>query len=217
LRVPPSGRIEVGPFEGSSRLADLVRALPFFADLATFLLVVAISFSFAGRGPRISLDLGMTESPATVEAAFEAGVNLGRSPDAAIMPGSACGGEIVLLELDDVHFRTGEMVIRGNGGMVDRLPLLADIGEALALYIRQDRSVSESRRGFQRHPSHVGLAGPAATGHIVRQALARAGVRRSGRGAAHLFHPRHRSSGSPGPTIRAGLYLFVGTPAFSPD
>jgi integrase/recombinase XerD len=32
-----------------------------------------------------------------------------------------------------------------------------------------------------------GLTGPAAVGHIVRSALARAGVRRSGRGAAHLF------------------------------
>ena len=33
----------------------------------------------------------------------------------------------------------------------------------------------------------IGLAGPAAVGHIVRLALARAGIRRSGRGAAHLF------------------------------
>jgi Phage integrase family len=32
-----------------------------------------------------------------------------------------------------------------------------------------------------------GLAGPAAVGHIVRAALARAGVQRSRRGAAHLF------------------------------
>jgi integrase/recombinase XerD len=97
-------------------------------------------------------------------------------------------GEIVLLELDDIHWRTGEIVIRGKGRLLDRLPLLADIGEALALHIRQDRRVSESRRVFQRvYPPHVGLTGPAAIGHIVRQALARAGVRRSGRGAAHLF------------------------------
>jgi site-specific recombinase XerD len=38
-------------------------------------------------------------------------------------------------------------------------------------------------------PGHPvsGLTGPAAVGHIVRHALARAGIRRSGRGAAHLF------------------------------
>jgi integrase/recombinase XerD len=97
-------------------------------------------------------------------------------------------GEIAFLELDDIHWRTGEIVIRGKGGTVDLLPLLADIGEALALYIRQDRSVGESRRVFQRvYLPHVGLTGPAAIGHIVRLALSRAGVRRSGRGAAHLF------------------------------
>lgn len=97
-------------------------------------------------------------------------------------------GEIVLLELDDIHWRTGEIVIRGKGRVVEPLPLLADIGEALARYLREDRSASESRRVFQRvYPPHVGLTGPAAIGHIVRGALARAGVRRSGRGAAHLF------------------------------
>jgi site-specific recombinase XerD len=33
----------------------------------------------------------------------------------------------------------------------------------------------------------TGLSGPAAAGHIVRRALARAGILRTGRGAAHLF------------------------------
>ena len=97
-------------------------------------------------------------------------------------------GEIVLLELDDVHWRTGEIIIRGKGRVIEPLPLLADIGEALAGYLREDRRVGESRRVFQRvYPPYVGLTGPAAVGHIVRGALARAGVRRPGRGAAHLF------------------------------
>jgi integrase/recombinase XerD len=42
-------------------------------------------------------------------------------------------GEIVLLELDDIRWRAGEIVIRGKGRLLDRLPLLSDIGEALAL------------------------------------------------------------------------------------
>ena len=126
-----------------------------------------------------------------VIAAIDRSTLTGRRDHAVLLLLARLGlraGEIVFLELDDIHWRIGEIVIRGKGGMVDRLPLLADIGEALALYIRQDRSVSESRRVFQRvYPPHVGLTGPAAIGHIVRQALARAGVRRSGRGAAHLF------------------------------
>jgi integrase/recombinase XerD len=98
------------------------------------------------------------------------------------------GGEVVALELDDVRWRAGEIVVRGKGRMVDHLPLLSDVGEALAVYIREDRGVSASRRVFLRiWAPHNGLTGPAAVGHIVRRALAQAGVHLSGRGAAHLF------------------------------
>ena len=97
-------------------------------------------------------------------------------------------GEIVSLELDDIRWRAGEIVVRGKGRTVDHLPLLSDIGEALASYLREDRGVSTSRRVFLRMwAPRIGLTGPAAIGHIVRRALARAGVHRSGRGAAHLF------------------------------
>ena len=97
-------------------------------------------------------------------------------------------GEIVSLELNDIHWRAAEIVVRGKGRMVDRLPLVSDVGEALALYLREDRGVSASRRLFLRiWAPRIGLTGPAAVGHIVRRALAQAGVHRSGRGAAHLF------------------------------
>jgi site-specific recombinase XerD len=96
--------------------------------------------------------------------------------------------EIVSLELDDVCWRTAEIVVRGKGRTVERLPLLQDIGEALAAYLRKDRGVSQSRRIFLRMwAPRIGLTGPAAVGHIGRLALARAGIRRCGRGAAHLF------------------------------
>jgi len=97
-------------------------------------------------------------------------------------------GEIVSLELDDIRWRTAEIVVRGKGRIVDQLPLLRDIGEALAAYLHEDRGVSTSRRIFLRiWAPRIGLTSPAAVGHIVRLALARAGIRRSGRGAAHLF------------------------------
>ena len=97
-------------------------------------------------------------------------------------------GEIVTLELGDILWRSAEIVVRGKGGTVEHLPLLQDIGEALAAYLRQDRGAHPSRRIFLRvWAPRTGLTGPAAVGHIVRLALARAGIRRSGRGAAHLF------------------------------
>ncbi len=97
-------------------------------------------------------------------------------------------GEIVSLELDDIRWRTAEIIVRSKGRTVDHLPLLSDIGEALAAYLHDRRCVSASRRVFLRILApRIGLAGPGAVGHIVRLALARAGVRRAGRGAAHLF------------------------------
>jgi len=97
-------------------------------------------------------------------------------------------GEVVRLELGDIRWRTGEFVVRGKGRVLDRLPLLADVGEALALYLRKDRGRRSSRRVFLRMwAPRVGLTGPAAVGHVVRAALARAGLRRTSRGAAHLF------------------------------
>jgi integrase/recombinase XerD len=97
-------------------------------------------------------------------------------------------GEIVTLELNDIRWRIGEIVIRGKGRVIESLPLPADVGAALAQYLREDRSVREGRRVFRRvYAPPVGLTGPAAVGHIVRLSLSRAGVQRSGRGAAHLF------------------------------
>ena len=97
-------------------------------------------------------------------------------------------GEVAFLELDDIHWRTGELVIRGKGRVVEHLPLLADVGDALAQHLRERRSASASRRVFLRScPPHVGLSGPSVVGDIVCRRLADAKVQRAGRGAAHLF------------------------------
>jgi site-specific recombinase XerD len=96
--------------------------------------------------------------------------------------------EIMSLELSDIHWRTGEIVVRGKGPRLDQLPLLADVGEAIALYIRKDRGTSVSRRVFLRLiPPRVGLSRPCSIDHIVRFALAQAGVRPRHRCVAHLF------------------------------
>lgn len=97
-------------------------------------------------------------------------------------------GEIVALELGDIRWRSGELVIHGKGQRVAHMPLLSDIGEALARYLHEDRGASASRRVFLRMwAPHVGLTGPATIGHIVRLAFSRVGFRPSRRGAAHLF------------------------------
>ncbi len=97
-------------------------------------------------------------------------------------------GEVTRLELGDLQWRTGEILIRGKGHTVDLLPLLPEIGDALVVYLQQDRGGSDSRRVFLRMLAPlVGLTGPSAVGCIVRKAFARAGVHPGGRVGAHLF------------------------------
>jgi site-specific recombinase XerD len=96
--------------------------------------------------------------------------------------------EVVALELDDIRWDVGEVVVRGKGRLHDRLPLLDDVGEALALYLREARGPSTSRRVFLRRCApHVGLSGPTAVCQIAREALRRAGLRPKGRVGAHIF------------------------------
>lgn len=48
-------------------------------------------------------------------------------------------GEIAALTLDDFDWRRGEIVVRGKGDRIERLPLPADVGEAIAVYLRDGR------------------------------------------------------------------------------
>jgi site-specific recombinase XerD len=97
-------------------------------------------------------------------------------------------GEVVALELDDIRWDVGEIIVRGKGRLHARLPLPCDVGEALALYLRVARGRSASRRVFLRRCApHVGLSGPTAVCLIARAALKRAGLRPAGRVGAHIF------------------------------
>jgi integrase/recombinase XerD len=97
-------------------------------------------------------------------------------------------GEILSIELGDLRWRTGEIVIRGKGNRRDLLPLPRDVGAAIACYLRCDRGARPTRRVFLRTIApRVPLTGPASIGHIVRRTMAKAGVERPMQIAAHLF------------------------------
>jgi site-specific recombinase XerD len=138
----------------------------------------------------VPVSLAPTEI-ARVLAATDRATRRGRRDHAILLLLARLGlraGEIVTLELGDLRWRSGELLIRGKGGVRARLPLLAEVGEALARYLRRDRGPSPSRRVFLRLMApRSGLAGPGAVTHLVRRALARAGVTPRSRGAAHLF------------------------------
>lgn len=62
-------------------------------------------------------------------------------------------GEVAALRLEDVDWRSGEITIRGKGNQRDRLPLPADVGTALAAYLRRGRPRTTSRAVFLRVPA----------------------------------------------------------------
>jgi site-specific recombinase XerD len=96
--------------------------------------------------------------------------------------------EIIALELDDIRWEAGEIVVRGKGNFHERLPLLADVGEALALYASEARGPSGSRRLFLRLLApHIGLSQPSGISKIARNTLRRAGLLPAGRVGAHIF------------------------------
>jgi site-specific recombinase XerD len=56
--------------------------------------------------------------------------------------------EVVALGLDDLDWRAGEIVIRGKGARVERLPLPVDVGEAVVAYLERGRPPSACRALF---------------------------------------------------------------------
>ena len=99
-------------------------------------------------------------------------------------------GEVATLDLDDIRWRSGEIVVRGKGDVVNRLPLLSDVGEALCAYLKHDRVAgAPTRRVFLRRCAPVReLGGRGAISSIVRDGLSRAGLQPPVRGAHLLRH-----------------------------
>lgn len=85
-------------------------------------------------------------------------------------------GEVAALGLGDIDWRAGEIVVHGKGRRQERLPLPADVGAAIAGYLRRGRPPSARREVFLSALAPVGGLGREAVSSIVRRACARAGV-----------------------------------------
>jgi site-specific recombinase XerD len=96
-------------------------------------------------------------------------------------------GEVVHLSLDDINWAAGEVLIRGKSVREDRLPLVPEVGQALANYLKMDRPVCSCRRVFIRAKApHLGFFGSAAIWNILRRALTRASLNPSFKGTGLL-------------------------------
>jgi integrase/recombinase XerD len=85
-------------------------------------------------------------------------------------------GEVASLRLDDIDWRAGQIVVRGKGRREERLPLPADVGEAIADYLQAGRPSSTRREVFLRATAPVTGLGRETVSTIVRRACVRAGT-----------------------------------------
>ena len=96
--------------------------------------------------------------------------------------------ELVSLELDDIDWVTGKIRVRGKNGQRNELPLPADVGKAIADYLRKSRARNADRRVFLRDKAPIcGFKGPSGLGSIVRRSLKRASIDSPTKGT-HQFH-----------------------------
>lgn len=98
-------------------------------------------------------------------------------------------GEVVSLTLDDLDWDSGQITIHGKGLRTMQLPILQDVGNALASYLRHGRPMLSDRHVFIRSRApRVGFSTSTAICDVVRRALTRAGISSARKGAHLLRH-----------------------------
>ncbi len=85
-------------------------------------------------------------------------------------------GEVARLELCDVDWRAGELIIRGKRDRHERVPLPADVGDALVDYLREGRPDRKDPHLFLTARPPIGPLTGNTIGMLVRSAARRAGL-----------------------------------------
>jgi integrase len=85
-------------------------------------------------------------------------------------------GEVTALRLEDIDWRAGDILIRGKGPRLERLPLPADVGEAVAAWLKRGRPRCAAREVITRVRAPHGPLTSGGVAVIVDAACRRAGV-----------------------------------------
>ena len=84
--------------------------------------------------------------------------------------------EVIALRLDDINWAAGELLVRGKCGLHNRMPLPADVGEAIVAYLRDGRAAQSRRLFVGFWPPHRPLT-PTAIAVVLQKAFARTGLK----------------------------------------
>ena len=86
------------------------------------------------------------------------------------------GPEVIAIQLDDIDWRAGELLVRGKGKLHDRLPITVEVGEALSRYLREERGAASCRTVFVTHRApHRAFKDGKIVNAILKDALAATG------------------------------------------
>ena len=86
--------------------------------------------------------------------------------------------EVVAIQLEDVDWRAGELLVRGKGKRHDKLPIPTDVGEALAEYVRRDRITSCRSLFVTERPPRIGFKDGQILNAVLKDAFAKTGLKR---------------------------------------
>jgi len=125
-------------------------------------------------------------------ASIDRGTATGRRDYAIVLLLARLGlraGEVVSLQLDDIDWKAGHLSVHGKSGQRNKLPLPAEVGRAVAAYLKRGRPPSTSRCVFLRARAPAcGFQGASAIGSIVRHRLQRSDVDAPTFGAHQFRH-----------------------------
>lgn len=88
--------------------------------------------------------------------------------------------EVARLELCDVDWRSGELVVRGKARRQDRMPLPAEVGEALVAYLSCGRKPANAINVFLTCRAPRGPIRADLVGDVIERACKRAGLPKFG-------------------------------------
>jgi site-specific recombinase XerD len=120
------------------------------------------------------------EQVETVVAAVRSDTPTGRRNYAIILLLARLGlraPEVIAMQMDDVDWRAGEIIVRGKGQRHDRVPLPAEVGEAMAEYIRRDRVTTFRAVFVADHAPHRPFKDGQILNGILTDAFAKTGVK----------------------------------------
>src|SRR4029077_20604914 len=95
--------------------------------------------------------------------------------------------EVARLELGDIDWRAGQIILRGKASRQEGMPLPVDVGEALTAYLTHARPATRIRQDFLAANAPMPLIPPGLVRGVTQRASDRAGLPRIG--SHRLRHP----------------------------